>query len=321
MEKKRILVTGSGGFIGWHLVRYLKEEGHWVRGVDIKNAEFGPSYANEFLLRDLRYRENCREVLKDIDWVFHLAANMGGIGYITKVFAEIIYDNAMINLNMIDEARKAKVEKFFFSSSACVYPLYRQNQPDISGLKEHEAWPSDPDSFYGNEKLFTEKVLEAYHLDYGMEVRIARFHNIYGPYGTWKGGKEKAPAAISRKIVRLKDGDILPIWGDGLQTRSFCYIDDCVIGFYKLMLSGHNDPINIGSDRIVTIDELAEMIMKIAGKKLKIKHDLTKPQGVRGRNSDNQMMREVLKWEPKITLEEGLKITYKWIKKQVEKEN
>jgi len=321
MEKKRILVTGAGGFIGSHLVKYLKKKGHWVRGVDIKNAEFGPSYANEFLLRDLRNANNCKEALKDIDWVFHLAANMGGIGYITRVFGEIIYDNAMINLNMIDEARKAKIEKFFFSSSACVYPLYRQNQPDISGLKEHEAWPADPDSFYGNEKLFTEKVLEAYHLDYGMEVRIARFHNIYGPYGTWKGGKEKAPAAISRKIARIKDGGILPIWGDGKQTRSFCYIDDCVIGFYKLMLSGHNDPINIGSDRMVTVDELTEMIMKIAGKKLRIKHDLSKPQGVRGRNSDNQMMKDILKWVPKITLEEGLKITYKWIKKQVEEED
>lgn len=315
----RILVTGAGGFIGWHLVKYLKKKGYWLRGVDIKKPEFEKSAADEFLLLDLRKKENCEKATKGMDWVFNLAANMGGIGYIRKVFAPIIYDNALINLNMIEAARKAGVKRYFFSSSACVYPEYRQNKPNISGLKEHEAVPADPDSYYGWEKLFSEFLLEAYHKDYKMEVRIARFHNIFGPYGTYKGGKEKAPAALCRKVILAKDGGEIEIWGDGKQTRSFLYIDDCLEGFYKLMKSNWNKPLNIGSDRMVSIDELADIIIKISGKRIKKKHKLDAIQGVRGRNSDNSLMRKVLKWEPKKSLEDGLEITYKWIENEIKK--
>jgi len=320
-NKERILVTGAGGFIGWHLARYLNRKGYWVRGVDIKESEFEPSQADEFLLLDLRRMDNCEKACKGVDWVFNLAANMGGIGYITRVHAPVMWDNALININMIEAARKAWVKRYFFSSSACVYPLYRQKETDVSGLKEHEAIPAEPDTPYGWEKLFTEILLLAYAEDFGMKMRIARFHNIYGPVGTWKGGKEKAPAALCRKVAMADDLGEIVIWGDGKQTRSFCYIDDCVEGFYRLMLSDYNKPLNIGSDRMVTIDELADIIIKISRKKITKKYDSSKPQGVRGRNSDNTLMREVLNWEPKVELEEGLKITYEWIKDQVEKEN
>ena len=320
-EKERILVTGAGGFIGWHLARYLKKKGYWVRGVDIKDPEFQPSHADEFLLLDLRMMANCEKACKGVDWVFNLAANMGGIGYITRVHAPVMWDNALININMIEAARKAGVKRYFFSSSACVYPVYRQKDTDVSGLKEQEAIPAEPDTPYGWEKLFTEILLLAYAQDFGMKIRIARFHNIYGPVGTWKGGKEKAPAALCRKVAMADDLGEIVIWGDGKQTRSFCYIDDCVEGFYRLLLSNYNKPLNIGSDRMVTIDELADIIIEISQKKITRKYDPSKPQGVRGRNSDNTLMRKALNWEPKVELEEGLKITYEWIKDQTEKEN
>jgi nucleoside-diphosphate-sugar epimerase len=313
----RVLVTGAGGFIGWHLVNYLKNRGYWVRGVDIKLPEFDPSCADEFLKLDLRKDENCIKSLEDIDAVFHLAANMGGIGYISSVFSRILYDNTTINVNMIESIRKTGIDKCFFSSSACVYPLYRQNKPDVSGLKEHEAFPCDPDSYYGLEKIYFEKVLEAYHKDYGIQVRIARFHNIFGSNGTWRGGKEKAPAALCRKVIMTTDPGKIVIWGDGKQTRSFMFIDDCLEGFYKLMNSDYNLPMNIGSDRMITIDELADIIMKLSGKRIEKTYDLNAPQGVRGRNSDNSLMRKILNWEPKISLEKGLKITYEWIAKQI----
>lgn len=319
MNENKVLITGAGGFIGWHLVNFLKKKGYWVRGVDIKQPEFAATSADEFILLDLRKAQNTLRSVKDITLVFHLAANMGGIGYITRVSAPIIYDNTKMDLNMIESAREEGVERFFFSSSACVYPLYRQNKPGISGLKEHEAFPCDPDSYYGIEKLFFEKVLEAYYKDYGIQVRIARFHNIYGPYGAWIGGKEKAPAALCRKLAMASDPGKIVIWGDGQQTRSFCYIDDCVEGFYRLMQSDYNSPMNIGSEEMVMIDELADMIIEISGKKISKKYDLDAPQGVRGRNSDNMLMKNVLKWEPTTPLRRGLEITYAWIKRQVEK--
>jgi len=314
----KILVTGAGGFIGFHLVKYLKNKGYWVRGVDIKEPEFEKTSANEFLLLDLRSKRNCETAVDGMEWVFNLAANMGGIGYITKVHSPIMRDNTLINLHMIEAAKKANVKRYFFSSSACVYPVYLQNKPNISGLKEHEAWPAEPDSFYGLEKLYAEKLLEAYQSETNMQIRIARFHNIYGPQGTWNGGKEKAPAALSRKVAKAIDGSSIEIWGDGKQTRSFCYIDDCLEGFYRLMLSDYQSPLNIGSERMVSIDELADIIIEISKKNLTKTHNKSAPQGVRGRNSDNSIMKEVLNWEPKISLEQGLVITYKWIKKQVE---
>jgi nucleoside-diphosphate-sugar epimerase len=313
-----ILVTGAGGFIGWHLVKYLKEKGYWVRGVDIKTPEFASSLADEFLKLDLRDEKNCEISIEGITWVFNLAANMGGIGFISTVFAPVMRDNALINTNMIEAARKARVKKFFFSSSACVYPKYLQNKTDVAGLKEEQAWPLDPDSYYGIEKMFSEKMLEAYQKDYNMEIRIARFHNIYGPYGTYQGGREKSPAALCRKVILAPNPGTIEIWGDGKQTRSYCYIDDCLEGFYRLMLSDYKEPLNIGSDRMLSIDELADIIIKISGKQIAKTYNPNAPQGVRGRNSDNTKMREVLKWEPATTLEDGLAITYKWIKEKVE---
>jgi nucleoside-diphosphate-sugar epimerase len=242
---------------------------------------------------------------------------MGGIGYISSVFSRILYDNTAINVNMIESIRKIGIDKCFFSSSACVYPLYRQNKPDISGLKEHEAFPCEPDSYYGLEKIYFEKVLEAYHKDYDIQVRIARFHNIFGPNGTWQGGKEKAPAALCRKVIMATDPGKIVIWGDGKQTRSFMFIDDCLEGFYRLMCSDYNLPMNIGSDRMITIDELADIITQISGKRIEKTYDLNAPQGVRGRNSDNSLMRKILNWEPKISLEQGLEKTYEWITKQI----
>jgi nucleoside-diphosphate-sugar epimerase len=317
--RKKMLVTGAGGFIGWHMVRFLKRKGFWVRGVDIKEPEFAPSDADEFLLLDLRKLENCKEAVKDIDYVFQFAANMGGIGYITKIGADIMHDNVLINTHMLEVSLNEGVERFFFASSACVYPNYKQTSEFVPGLKEEDAIPADPNEYYGWEKLFTEMMCRAYREDYGLHTVIARFHNIYGPYGTYEGGKEKAPAALCRKVALARDGDSIEIWGDGKQTRSFLYVDDCIRGVWMLVEKDYPEPLNIGSDRLVTIDELADMIIKISGKKLKKAYDLTKPQGVRGRNSDNTKVMKVLGWKPEVPLEKGLEITYRWIEEQIKR--
>ncbi len=320
-KKKRILVTGAGGFIGHHLVKRLKAEGHWVRGVDIKYPEYEPSPADEFELLDLRKWDNCLLATRGgIDEVYNLAADMGGIGYITAYHADIARNNILINAHMLEASRLNGVKKFLFSSSACIYPQYKQNTADITPLKEEDAYPADPEPGYGWEKLFTEELCKYYWQDYKFEVRIVRFHNVYGPLGTYEGGKEKAPAAICRKIALAKDGDEIEVWGDGNQTRSFMYIDDCIEGLLRIMASDCREPLNLGTDRLVTINELVDIVAKIAGKNIKKKHDLTKPQGVRGRNSDNTKLRQVLGWEPQIPLEVGLEITYKWIEGELRKQ-
>ena len=317
MEK--ILVTGAGGFIGHHLVKFLKNKGYWVRGADIKYPEFSPKdEADEFLILDLRDFRNCIEAVKGIDKVYTLAANMGGIGFITTVKADVVRDNILINTNMAEACRFMGVKRLFFSSSACIYPGYKQKETNIIPLKESDAYPADCEDGYGWEKLLSERMYKNFSEDHGLEVRIVRYHNIYGPEGTYEGGREKAPAAISRKVARAKDGEEIEIWGDGKQTRSFCHIDDCLEGTYRLMESDWLEPINIGSDRLVTIDEMVDMITKIAGKNLKKKHLLDKPQGVRGRNADLTLVRKVLGWEPKVSLEEGLEKTYHWIEKMVQ---
>lgn len=318
-NQKRILVTGAGGFIGHHLVKRLKKDGHWVRGADIKNTEYEKSPADDFQLVDLRLWENCLKVTRDIDEVYNLAADMGGIGYITASLAEISKNNILINAHMLDAAKQNGVKKYLFSSSACVYAGYKQKAADLTPLKEEDAYPADPEPGYGWEKLFAEELCRYYYHDYKFETRIVRFHNVYGPLGTYDGGKEKSPAAISRKVAQAKDGGTIEVWGDGEQTRSYMLVDDCVEGLLRLMASNHREPLNLGTDEMVSINHLVDMICKIAGKKLTKQHDLTKPQGVRGRNSDNTLLRKVLGWEPKTPLEQGLAITYKWIEGELKK--
>jgi len=316
----RSLVTGGKGFIGSHLVNYLKEHGHWVRSVDIAPESYLKTKEDEFCLVDLRDFSNALRVTKHIDYVWNLAANMGGIGFITSVGAEVMHDNVLINTYILEASRQNKVKRFLFSSSACVYPTYKQTSPDVEGLKEADAFPADPDNFYGWEKLFTEKVCEAYHRDYGMNIRIVRYHNIYGPEGTYKGGREKSPAALCRKVAGSSNPGTITIWGDGKQTRSYCYIDDCFRGTVMLMESDYDKPLNIGSDRLVTIDELADIIIRVSGKKITKEYDLSAPQGVRGRNADVTVAKKILGWKPKISLEEGLEKTYRWIEHQVKQE-
>jgi len=314
--QKKIVVTGAGGFIGHHLVRYLKKQGYWVRGVDIKYPEYSAkNEADEFLILDLRYYDNCLKATEGVDEVYALAADMGGIGFITFHTSDVLYNNVCINANTAEAAKRNGVKRLFYSSSACIYPTYKQEEANLVALKEVDAYPADPDNEYGWEKIFSERLYKSYSDFY--EVRIARFHNIFGPEGTYDGGREKAPAAICRKVSLAKDGGDIEIWGDGKQTRSFCLVDDCIEGVFKLMNSDFKDPLNIGSDRLVTINQMVDIVCNIAGKKLEKKHLLDKPQGVRGRNSDNTLCKKILNWGPKISLDEGLKRTYEWIAKQV----
>jgi len=317
-EPKKVLVTGAGGFIGHHLVTYLKKKGDWVRGVDIKYPEYAPTDADEFELLDLRRWDNCLQATRGVEEVYALAADMGGMGYIAFHHADILCNNALINIHTLDAARINGVKRYLFTSSACVYPEYRQMDPNITPLKEEDAYPAQPQDAYGWEKLIIERLCMGYRENYGLETRIVRFHNIFGPLGTWEGGREKAPAALCRKVAAAKliGNPVVEIWGDGEQTRSFCYIDDCVKGIYLLMRSGYHEPLNLGQDRLVIINQLADMIADIAGIKIVKKH-VSGPQGVRGRNSDNTRLREVLGWEPEISLEEGLARTYTWIEEQV----
>jgi nucleoside-diphosphate-sugar epimerase len=317
MSVRRILVGGAGGFIGHNLVKYLKQKGHYVRGVDIKRPEFEETAADDFRLLDLRESPNCLQACEGMDEVYQLAADMGGIGYITVYHAAVMRNNALINMHMLEAAYQNKIQKYLFTSSACIYPQYLQDKPDVKPLKEEDAYPADSEPGYGWEKLFAELACKYYLEDFGMKTYVVRFHNIFGPLGTYDGGREKSPAAICRKIALAKQIDEIDIWGDGKQTRSYCYIDDCVEGIYRLMQSDYHQPVNLGQDRMVTIDELVDIIANIAGKKITIQHDLTKPQGVRGRNADITLMKEVLGWQPRVSLEKGLEATYKWIYAQL----
>lgn len=316
---KSALVLGAGGFIGGHLVKRLKSEGFWVRGVDLKFHEHAETVADDFVIGDLRDQAFCRSVIdRNFDEVYQLAADMGGAGYIFtgEHDADIMHNSATINLNIADIAHKRNIKRTFYSSSACMYPAYNQEDPDNPNCAEDSAYPAAPDSEYGWEKLFSERLFLAYNRNYGLNNRVARYHNIFGPEGTWDGGKEKAPAAICRKVARAKSGDAIEIWGDGLQTRSFLYVDECVEGTLRLTRSNFEGPVNIGSEEMVTINQLVDMVADIAGKKIEKNH-IPGPTGVRGRNSDNRLIHEKLDWQPSQTLRAGLEKTYEWIEWQV----
>ena len=304
MGKQRILVTGAGGFIGHHLVKRLKADGFWVRGVDIKYPEYETSAADEFEVLDLRELGNCQKATRGIDQVYNLA--------------DIARNNILINVHMLEASRQNSVKRFLFSSSACVYAGYKQTSADVTPLKEEDAYPADPEAGYGWEKLYAEEMCKYYRKDHGLETRTVRFHNVYGPLGTYEGGKEKAPAAVSRKVALANRGDDIEVWGDGKQTRSFMYVDDCEEGLIRIMASECREPLNLGTDELITIDGLVDLISGIAGKKLNKVHNLSRPQGVRGRNSDNSKLRHVLAWEPSISLAVGLKVTYSWIAEEVQ---
>ena len=315
----RALVAGAGGFIGHHLVSYLKGQGYWVRGVDIKEPEYARSEADEFEVADLRRREECIRVTNGIDEVYHLAADMGGIGYITAFHATVARDNVLIDAHMLEAAQENGASNFFYASSACVYPMYKQGTPNLEALREEDAWPAEPEEGYGLEKLYMEKLCEYYAAEGLLNTTVARFHNVYGPLGSYDGGREKAPAAICRKVALASDGGEIEVWGDGEQTRSFMYVDDCVEGVHRIMRAGDPRPVNLGTEELVTVNELVDLAAKIAGKDLAKRHDTSKPQGVRGRNSDNTQLRARLGWEPTTPLEDGLRETYRWIEGELRK--
>ena len=318
---KKALICGAGGFIGSHLVNRLKKESFWIRGVDLKHPEFAETKADDFVIGDLKDPQLCKSIVDQrFDEVYQLAADMGGAGYIFTGDndADIMHNSALINLNILEACFKRNVKRVFYSSSACIYPEYNQMDPDNPNCAEDSVYPAKPDSEYGWEKLFSERLYLAFYKNHGMEVRIARYHNIFGPKGSWCDGREKVPAALCRKVAQAPDQGEIEIWGDGNQTRSFLYIDECLEGSIKLMRSDFTGPVNIGSEEMVTINQLADMIISIAEKNLTKKH-IPGPLGVRGRNSDNRLIFEKLGWKPSLPLEDGLKITYAWIKKQVKK--
>ena len=312
-KPKTALVTGAGGFIGHHLTKYLARSGYWVRGVDIKEPEFERSAASDFRVLDLRRWESCLEATEGVQEVYALAANMGGIGFIETNKAVIVRDNTLINMHTIEAARQNGVARLLYTSSACVYPGYLQHSPHVVPLREEDAYPADPEDGYGWEKLYMERTCRHYTEDFGLQTRIVRFHNIYGPLGTYDGGREKSPAAVCRKVALADDLQSIDVWGDGQQTRSYCYIDDCIEGLIRVMRSDYREPLNMGTDRLISINELVDTVARISGKRIHKRYDRSKPQGVRGRNSDNARLREVLGWEPATPLEEGLALTYQWI--------
>ncbi len=316
---KKILILGAGGFIGSHLVRRLKHEGHWVRAVDLKYPEFRQTVADEFIIGDLREQEVCRKIVtEDIDEIYQLAADMGGAGYIFtgEHDADIMHNSAAINLNIAEQIISKNIKRVFYSSSACMYPAYNQEDPDNPLCSEESAYPAAPDSEYGWEKLFSERLYLSLMKNYGVQMRVARYHNIFGPEGTWAGGREKAPAALCRKVAEATDGTYIEVWGDGKQTRSFLFIDECVEATIRLMNSDFPGPVNIGSEEMVSINQLAQLVIDISGKNLSIKN-IPGPEGVRGRNSDNTLIREKLNWNYQQSLKQGIEITYNWIFKQV----
>jgi nucleoside-diphosphate-sugar epimerase len=319
-QSNRVLVTGAGGFIGHHLTKYLVDRGYWVRGVDLEYPEYESSPAHEFEILDLRRYDSCLQATRGVDEVYALAADMGGIGFIENNKALISRNNTMISMHTLEAARINSVQRLLYTSSACIYPGYRQGQTDVVPLKEEDAYPADAEDGYGWEKLYTERLCRHYTEDFGLETRVVRFHNIFGPLGTYDGGREKSPAAICRKVALAQYDDEIEVWGDGCQTRSYCYVDDCVEGIFRLMRSDHSAPINLGQDRMISINELVDMVAAIAGKTIRKKHDVTKPQGVRGRNSDNTMLNKTLGWQPSISLEEGLANTYEWIQSRLRAE-
>ena len=319
-QQTRVLVTGVGGFIGHHLINRLIADGHWVRGVDIKEPAYEATAAGEFELLDLRKFDNCLIATRGgIDQVYNLAADMGGIGFISANHADIARNNTLINVHMLEASRLQNVKRFLFSSSACVYAQSKQMDAAVDPLREEDAYPAEPEPGYGWEKLYAEQLCLYFAQDYRLDTRLVRFHNVYGPLGTYDGGREKAPAAVCRKVALADDGGTIHIWGDGEQTRSFMYIEDCVEGLLRIMASDFDKPLNLGTDRLITINGLVDLVADIAGKKLVRQHDLSKPQGVRGRNSDNSLLRKVLGWEPSISLEQGLAVTYAWIEQELAK--
>jgi GDP-D-mannose 3',5'-epimerase len=318
MSSKKILIAGGAGFIGSHLAKRLKSEGHWVRVADWQENHYfkQEEFCNEFMLIDLRSLENCLKACEGMEDVFNLAADMGGMGFIQSNHSTILYNNTMISFNMAEAARRCGAKRFFYSSSACIYPEHKQTDPNNPGLKESDAWPAEPQDAYGLEKLVSEELCKHYRKDFGIEFRVGRFHNIYGAQGTWKGGREKAPAAFVRKVI---SGDYFEMWGNGEQTRSFCYVDDCVEGILRLTYSDVHIPVNIGSDEMISMNDMAKLIMSFDNKQMEIKH-IPGPEGVKGRNSDNTLIKEKLGWAPSISLKDGLKRLYDWMKPIIEEE-